>query len=117
LSVVAFFIAAQIDSPTTWALLLPFCGMALANGAIYPVVVANALLPFPQASGKAAALQNTLQLGLCFVASMLVSGFIATPLATTSLIMLSTVFMTIVGYILQRGQAASASLEQLESHH
>ena len=42
--------------------------MALVNGAGYPIMVANALMPFPESSGKAAALQNTLQLGLCFVA-------------------------------------------------
>jgi hypothetical protein len=56
------------------ALLIPFCLMAMANGAIYPIVVAQALRPFPQATGRAAALQNTLQLGLCFVASLVVSG-------------------------------------------
>lgn len=115
LSVGAFFIAAQVETLSTWALLLPFCGMALANGAIYPIVVANALLPFPQASGKAAALQNTLQLGLCFVASMIVSGFIANPLATTSLVMLSTVFLTIIGYILQRTTLANAPLTHAQS--
>ncbi|STI46742.1 major facilitator superfamily protein [Escherichia coli] len=42
--------------------------MAIANGAIYPIVVAQALRPFPHATGRAAALQNTLQLGLCFLA-------------------------------------------------
>ena len=47
-------------------ILIPFCVMAIANGAIYPIVVARALRPFPQATGRAAALQNTLQLGLCF---------------------------------------------------
>lgn len=47
--------------------------MAIANGAIYPIVVAQALRPFPQATGRAAALQNTLQLGLCFPASLVVS--------------------------------------------
>ena len=31
-------------------------------GGIYPIVVAQALKPFPQATGRAAALQNTLQL-------------------------------------------------------
>ena len=46
-------------------ILIPFCVMAVANGAIYPIVVAQALRPFPQATGRAAALQNTLQLGLC----------------------------------------------------
>ncbi|HBV40417.1 MAG TPA: Bcr/CflA family multidrug efflux MFS transporter [Erwinia sp.] len=115
LSVGAFFIAAQVETPSTWALLLPFCGMALANGAIYPIVVSNALLPFPQASGKAAALQNMLQLGLCFVASMIVSGFIANPLATTSLVMLSTIFLTLIGYVLQRAKVANAPLTHAQS--
>ena len=115
LSVGAFFIAAQMEAPSTWGLLLPFCGMALANGAIYPIVVANALLPFPQASGKAAALQNTLQLGLCFIASMIVSGFIATPLFTTSLVMLSTIFMTMLGYMLQRSRSVRTTYARAES--
>ncbi|WP_380180549.1 purine nucleoside transporter PunC [Kalamiella sp. sgz302252] len=115
LSVGAFFIAAQVEMPSTWALLLPFCGMALANGAIYPVVVASALQPFPQASGKAAALQNALQLGLCFVASMLVSGFIATPLVTTSRVMLGTVFLVLIGYILQRATVKQTALAAAQS--
>lgn len=113
LSVVAFFIASQVEDPSTYALLLPFCGMALANGAIYPVVVSNALLAFPQASGKAAALQNTLQLGLCFVASMIVSTLIATPLLTTSLVMLSTVFLAGAGYLLQRTRALNTAFSNV----
>ncbi|AXF75949.1 Bcr/CflA family multidrug efflux MFS transporter [Erwinia tracheiphila] len=101
LSILCFFIAARGDVPSLTGLLTPFCLMALANGAIYPLVVANALLPFPQASGKAAALQNTLQLGLCFLASLMTSRFIITPLLTTSLVMLTTVFLVIPGYFLQ----------------
>ncbi len=59
------------------ALMIPFCMMAVVNGGIYPIVVAQALKPFPQATGRAAALQNTLQLGLCFLTSLLVSALIA----------------------------------------
>ncbi|MEM6159470.1 purine nucleoside transporter PunC [Erwinia sp. P6884] len=110
LSIIAFFIAAQQTSPSVWGLLLPFCGIALANGALYPIVVSNALLPFPEASGKAAALQNTLQLGLCCLASLLISTFIATPLLTSSLVMLATVFLALMGYVLQRGKAHRAVL-------
>lgn len=83
-------------------LLIPFCIMAIANGAIYPIVVAAALLPFSHATGKAAALQNTLQLGLCFLASLMVSWLVATPLLATADVMLSTVILAIVGYLLQR---------------
>ena len=76
--------------------------MAMANGAIYPIVVAQALSPFPQAAGRAAALQNTLQLGLCFLASLLVSTLIATPLLTTTSVMLLTVLLAGLGYYLQK---------------
>lgn len=76
--------------------------MAMANGAIYQIVVAQALRPFPQATGRAAALQNTLQLGLCFVASLVVSGFIAHPLLATTSVMLSTVVLVAFGYRMQR---------------
>lgn len=115
LSIVAFFIAAQIEDPSMVALLLPFCGMALANGAIYPIVVSNALLPFPQSSGKAAALQNTLQLGLCCIASLIVSTFISTSLFTTSLVMISTVVLAGIGYILQRAKAEKLALADAHS--
>lgn len=109
-SIVAFFIAAQMPQPSLYALLMPFCGMALANGAIYPIVVASALLPFPQSSGKAAALQNTLQLGLCCVASLIVAAFVTSSLFTTSLVMLSTVVLSIIGYILQRVKSEKMAL-------
>ena len=59
----------------------------------------------PESSGKAAALQNTLQLGLCFVASMLVSAFIAQPLLATVTVMVSTVILAALGYFLQRGKS------------
>lgn len=109
LSITAFFVAAQQTLPSIWGLLLPFCGIALANGAIYPIVVSNALLPFPQASGKAAALQNTLQLGLCCLASLLISTYIATPLLTSSLVMLATVLLAVMGYFLQRINAPAVA--------
>ncbi|CCP07135.1 purine nucleoside transporter PunC [Erwinia amylovora] len=102
LSIVALWLIVQYSQPTLWALLLPFCGMAMANGAIYPIVVSSALLPFPHASGKAAALQNMLQLGLCFLASMVVSSLIDTVLDTTMLVMLTTILIAAWGYVVQR---------------
>lgn len=69
---------------------------------IYPIVVAQALKPFPQATGRAAALQNTLQLGLCFLTSLLVSALIATPLLTTTSVMLVSIGLAGIGYRLQQ---------------
>lgn len=98
LSVIATWIVGLLPQTSLTALLIPFCFMAMANGAIYPVVVAQALRPFPQATGRAAALQNTLQLGLCFLASLVVSGLIATPLFTTTTVMVAMVLLAAFGY-------------------
>ena len=80
--------------------------MALANGAIYPIVVSSALMPFPHATGKAAALQNTLQLGLCFLASLAVSAGLTQALLTTTLIMTVTILLALIGYVMQRAASA-----------
>ncbi|WP_293000959.1 purine nucleoside transporter PunC [Pantoea sp.] len=102
LSILALFAVALSGHSTLLSLLLPFCGMALANGAIYPIVVSAALMPFPDATGKAAALQNTLQLGLCFAASLAVSAGLTQPLLTTTLIMALTILLALLGFALQR---------------
>ncbi len=95
-SMIALYLIATLTTPSLLTLLIPFCLMALVNGACYPIIVANALMPFPDNTGKAAALQNTLQLGLCFVASMLVSAYISQPLLAT--VMLLTVVLAALGY-------------------
>jgi len=107
---------ATLTEPTLTTLLIPFCLMALVNGACYPIVVANALMPFPEGTGKAAALQNTLQLGLCFVASLLVSAFIAQPLLATVTVMVSTVVLAALGYMLQRGKVIDNSQAVRQEH-
>jgi len=104
LSVIAVWLVSFIPQVSLTLLLVPFCVMAMANGAIYPIVVAQALSPFPQGAGRAAALQNTLQLGLCFFASLLVSTLIATPLLTTTSVMLLTVMLAGLGYWIRNKQ-------------
>ncbi|EMF1894627.1 purine nucleoside transporter PunC [Enterobacter roggenkampii] len=108
LSVIGTWAVGFIPGAGLAEILVPFCVMAVANGAIYPIVVAQALRPFPQATGRAAALQNTLQLGLCFLASLVVSALIATPLLTTTSVMLFTVALAVLGFRMQ----ASAPREQ-----
>lgn len=108
LSVIGTWAVGFIPGAGLAEILIPFCVMAVANGAIYPIVVAQALRPFPQATGRAAALQNTLQLGLCFLASLVVSALIATPLLTTTSVMLVTAALAVMGYRMQ----ASAQREQ-----
>ncbi|AHG22374.1 transporter [Chania multitudinisentens RB-25] len=106
-SIAVLYLVATLGNPTLVTLLIPFCVMALVNGASYPILVANALMPFPDNSGKAAALQNTLQLGLCFIASMWVSAFIAQPLQATVSVMGATVVLAALGYMIQRPKEAT----------
>ena len=106
-SVIGTWLAGWFVPTSLTLLLIPFCMMAMANGAIYPIVVAEALRPFTHASGRAAALQNTLQLGLCFLASLLVSWLIATPLLSTTSVMLVTVLLALIGYRIQRRAAVT----------
>ena len=113
LSVAATWGVGLLPGASLTALLIPFCLMAMANGAIYPIVVAQALRPFPQATGRAAALQNTLQLGLCFVASLVVSGLIAHPLLATTSVMLSTVVLVAFGYRMQRQKSESYHADEV----
>ncbi|RDT54267.1 Bcr/CflA family multidrug efflux MFS transporter [Escherichia coli] len=113
LSVAATWGVGLLPGASLTTLLIPFCLMAMANGAIYPIVVAQALRPFPQATGRAAALQNTLQLGLCFVASLVVSGFIAHPLLATTSVMLSTVVLVAFGYRMQHQKSESYHADEV----
>ncbi len=113
LSVAATWLAGIQDHPSLVVLMVPFCIMAIVNGGIYPIVVAQALKPFPQATGRAAALQNTLQLGLCFLASLLVSSLIATPLLTTTSVMLISIVLAGIGFWMQQRRVQLVS----ESSH
>ena len=123
-SVIATWAAGFISHVSLVEILIPFCVMAIANGASYPIVVAQALRPFPHATGRAAALQNTLQLGLCFLASLVVSWLISisTPLLTTTSVMLSTVVLVALGYMMQRCEEVgcqnhgNAEVAHSESH-
>ncbi|MDC9592038.1 purine nucleoside transporter PunC [Xenorhabdus sp. IM139775] len=101
-SMIAIYLISLFSEPSFTAILIPFCVMAAMNGASYPIAVANALAVYPQDSGKAAALQNALQLGLCFVASMIVSVFMGSPLLSTATVMVLTAIPMAVGYRLQK---------------
>lgn len=114
LSVVALYLVATLTHATLVTLLIPFCLMALVNGACYPIVVANALMPFPANTGKAAALQNTLQLGLCFLASLLVSAFIARPLLATVTVMLGTLILVALGFVMVKKSAKQSDAVKAE---
>ncbi|MBJ2114437.1 Bcr/CflA family multidrug efflux MFS transporter [Serratia ureilytica] len=104
ISVVGLYLVATMTIPTLTTLLIPFCIMSLVDGAIYPVAVGNTITSFSNSIGKTVSLQNTLQLGLCFIASILVSANVEKPLKSTVTVMLATVFLATFGYLMQRGK-------------
>lgn len=107
-SMTALFLVAKFTQPTLTTILIPFCIMAAMNGASYPIAVSNALSAYPEISGKAAALQNALQLGLCSLASFIVSAFISQqPLVNTTAIMALTAIPMAIGYFIQRNKSVT----------
>jgi Bcr/CflA subfamily drug resistance transporter len=78
--------------------LIPFCFMAVANGAAYPIVVNNALAPFKQCSATAAGLLNFLQTLFCFLASGLVSYFTHHGLLSVSSVMFASALCVLAGW-------------------
>ncbi|MFA4870494.1 MAG: purine nucleoside transporter PunC [Pedobacter sp.] len=95
---IALYLITISMTPTLTILLIPFCLMAFSNGACYPIVVAEALKSFPGNLGKAAALQNTIQLGICFLASAAVSIFSKNALLSTTIVMCCTIPFTFIAY-------------------
>ena len=100
-SVSALLVVGLWMTPTLSRLLVPFSMMAMANGAIYPIVVSKALKTFPQHSGKAASVQNFTQLALCFLYSLWVSSQIEQVVSITVVAMASTLLLALIGYFYQ----------------
>lgn len=98
ISCISLYLITILITPTLTILLVPFCMMAFANGACYPIVVAEALKQFPHNLGKAAAMQNTIQLGICFLASAIVSLFSKDALLSTTIVISCTVPFVYIGH-------------------
>lgn len=97
---VMFVISTTTTVTTIWPILIPFCFLAVANGAIYPIVISAALSDFKNCSATAAGLLNFMQTMVCFAASGLVSAFAAHGLLTVTTGMFITGFIAIVGFVL-----------------
>ena len=95
---VMFLISLNTEPTTIWPILLPFCFLAIANGAIYPIIISKALEDFKNCSATAAGLLNFLQTMVCFAASGLVSAFAANGLMTVTTAMFVTGFLALIGY-------------------
>ena len=111
-TVVSMFLICVFATPTTiWPILVPFCFLAVANGAIYPLVINAALAEFKNCSATAAGLLNFLQTLFCFLASSLVSAFAAQGLYAVTAVMLLQALVIGLGYAKITSQAASQQRE------
>ncbi|MGF1702324.1 Bcr/CflA family multidrug efflux MFS transporter [Photobacterium makurazakiensis] len=95
---VMFLISLNTEPKTIWPILIPFCFLAVANGAIYPLIISKALEDFKSCSATAAGLLNFLQTMVCFAASGLVSAFAVYGLITVTTAMFVTGFLALIGY-------------------
>ncbi|SGY90443.1 Hypothetical transport protein [Moritella viscosa] len=109
-TVVLMFVIAFATSPTTiWPILIPFCFLAVANGAIYPLVINAALADFKNCSATAAGLLNFLQTMFCFLASSVVSAFSEHGVYAVTSVMLFQGFLIVVGYVLAKHKTTNIS--------
>ena len=109
-TVVTMFVITFATSPTTiWPILIPVCFLAVANGAIYPLVINAALADFKSCSATAAGLLNFLQTMFCFLASSIVSAFSEHGLYTVTAVMLFQGLVIMAGYVLTKHKTTNAT--------
>lgn len=99
---ILFTFSLLFEITTIWPILLPFCLVAVANGAIYPIIINQALADFKGCSATAAGLLNFLQTMFCFVSSALVAAFAAQGLISITLVMLVAALVFVSGYLLSK---------------
>ncbi|GAM71063.1 multidrug resistance protein [Vibrio sp. JCM 19236] len=91
LAVIAVFIATQSEITSIWPVLLPFCFVAVANGALYPIVVNRALSSAQNSPATAAGLQNSIQICVSSLASTLVAVFTQSALVATGWVIITCI--------------------------
>ncbi|NAW64979.1 purine nucleoside transporter PunC [Photobacterium halotolerans] len=97
-ALVILLITLQHKPDTIWPILLPFCFIAVANGAIYPIVISKALEDFKHCSATAAGLMNFLQTLGCFAASSLVAAFADKGLSIVAFSIAGTCVFVLIGF-------------------
>jgi len=94
------FIASQWQLSSIWPILAPFCLIAVANGALYPIVVNRALASAKQSPATAAGLQNSLQISVSSLSSALVAAMASQAQAVTGIAIILCMLGLWMGYIL-----------------
>lgn len=98
------FIASQWQLTSIWPILAPFCLIAVANGALYPIVVNRALSSAKQSPATAAGLQNSLQICASSLASALVAALASQAQMVTGIAIMICMGGLWIGYIVSNRQ-------------
>jgi len=93
------FIASQWTLTSIWPILAPFCLIAVANGALYPIVVNRALASAQQSPATAAGLQNSLQICVSSLSSALVAAMASQAQMVTGIAIVICMGGLWIGYI------------------
>ncbi|NIY84578.1 purine nucleoside transporter PunC [Vibrio hepatarius] len=94
------FIASQWELSSIWPILAPFCLIAVANGALYPIVVNRALASAKQSPATAAGLQNSLQISVSSLSSALVAALASQAQMVTGIAIVLCMGGLWFGYVL-----------------
>ncbi|MCW8335946.1 Bcr/CflA family multidrug efflux MFS transporter [Vibrio sp. SCSIO 43135] len=100
------FIASQWQLVSIWPILAPFCLIAVANGALYPIVVNRALSSAKQSPATAAGLQNSMQISVSSLASALVAMMASQAQMVTGVAIIICTIGLWIGYIISNKQLA-----------
>ncbi|MEF1311147.1 purine nucleoside transporter PunC [Vibrio mytili] len=104
---VLVFIASQWQLTSIWPILAPFCLIAVANGALYPIVVNRALASAQQSPATAAGLQNSLQICVSSLSSALVAALASQAQMVTGIAIVLCMGGLWIGYIVSNRELSS----------
>ena len=99
LAAVMICIASQWQLNSIWPILAPFCLIAVANGAMYPIVVTRALGSAKNSPATAAGLQNSLQICVSSLASALVAAMASQAQMVTGIVIVFCMGGMWIGYM------------------
>ncbi|WED29726.1 Bcr/CflA family multidrug efflux MFS transporter [Vibrio sp. DW001] len=106
-SVVLLFVSSQWTLTSIWPILIPFCLIAMVNGALYPIVVNKALVNAKHSPATAAGFQNSFQIAVSSVSSGVVATFALNAQSVTGLVILFCTVGLWVGYIVSNRKLAA----------
>ncbi|MGL5409327.1 MAG: purine nucleoside transporter PunC, partial [Shewanella sp.] len=118
LSAAMILVASQWQLSSIWPILAPFCLIAIANGALYPIVVNRALSSAKHSPATAAGLQNSLQISISSLASALVAALASQAQPVTGMAIVLCTAGLWFGYKMAHGEpTGSFTAENHVSHH